>query len=84
MDAKEARVEMLHFLGFDGPPPLAPGSVTQLEKIDAYGDARELRGHVEACGKTFDERPGAFRCGFGWYCDTAPTPERIERGEAHD
>ena len=44
---------------------------------DAYGDARELKGHVEACGKRHGESFVVPDCGTeGWYCDRAPTPEQ--------
>lgn len=45
----------------------------------AYGDARELKGHVDACGKyKLVKKPGLVYhdyktpCGHGWYCDQAP------------
>ena len=38
--------------------------------IRAYGAARELKGHVAACGRVCSEldRLDAL-CGEGWYCD---------------
>ena len=50
---------------------------------DAYGDARELRGHVGACEKVINygvknetlSSPGHTRCGDGWYCPDAPVKE---------
>ena len=46
---------------------------------DAYGDARELKGHVKACQRVgprklvAQETPPA--CGDGWHCDKAPIKE---------
>ena len=51
--------------------------------VDAYGDARELKGHVEACrrrkivGRTDSLSPN---CGDGWYCDQAPIKETQHDG----
>ncbi len=46
-------------------------------RIDAYGDARELKGHVRVCGRYAASgehgAPPALgpKCGDGWYCDQA-------------
>ena len=42
---------------------------------DAYGDERELAGHVGACGvagMTVGEHESTKVCGDGWYCEAAP------------
>ena len=47
--------------------------------IEDYGDARELKGHVEACevtGMIVGESDVTKACGDGWYCDRAPIKER--------
>ena len=54
------------------------GEVAELREAaaDAYGDERELAGHVGACGK---EPPRGFQlktCGVGWYCEAAPIKEQ--------
>ena len=48
-----------------------------MKLADAYGDARELKGHVETCGK-LEARPtegggdGRYHhCGDGWLCAVA-------------
>ena len=51
---------------------------------DAWGDARELKGHVKACeavGGVFPKDNKAWQhCGDGWYCDRAPIkPVKAER-----
>lgn len=46
---------------------------TIMDAADAYGDARELRGHVQACKKLVDTGDGNSYCGEdGVYCDDAP------------
>ncbi len=54
-----------------------------LDAARAYGDARELKGHVEVCGKAVNfgvrnetlSSPGHTRCGQdGWLCDKAKKP----------
>ncbi len=51
-----------------------------MEAADAYGDARELKGHVDACGKRGPRiRAGGYlvatipspKCGDGWLCPQA-------------
>ena len=43
---------------------------------DAYGDARELKGHVKTCGKRHGESFVVPDCGTeGWYCEDAPIKE---------
>ena len=48
---------------------------------DAYGDARELKGHVETCeavGGVFPKDNKAWRhCGDGWHCEDAPIKEGV-------
>ena len=43
--------------------------------VMAYGDARELKGHVDACGAYQPVHPNAPEsgpaCGDGWLCDAA-------------
>ena len=47
---------------------------------DVYGDARELEGHVEACGwRTGDPETGYSKCGEGVYCDEG---KRLQGGNA--
>ncbi len=56
------------------------GEADWQELLDAWGDARELAGHVGACKKTRSaginyrgEQLGIERCGTsGWYCPDAP------------
>ena len=50
---------------------------------DAYGDARELRGHVGACRvwripNQSWETVGQAKCGDGWYCPDAPAKEPVK------
>ena len=51
-----------------------------LAAADVYGDARELKGHVEACeavGGVFPKDNKAWRhCGDKWHCDRAPIKEQ--------
>ena len=44
-----------------------------LEAADAYGAARELKGHVDACGATNSEKApcGTAWRGMVWLCDVA-------------
>ena len=53
--------------------------------VDAYGAARELKGHVEAC-QTRDCTPGygapSHACGDGWLCDDAREIEELSGGAA--
>lgn len=48
---------------------------------DAYGDARELKGHVEACGKANqggNPADGPEYCGHdGWLCEQAQAIEQL-------
>ena len=63
--------------------PCFPVPQTHWDKVmvaaDAYGDARELKGHVKACQRVgprklvAQETPPA--CGDGWHCDKAPIKE---------
>ena len=48
------------------------------DAADAYGDARELKGHVAACGKyqLIDGYAVGPPCGDKWYCEDAPIKER--------
>ena len=36
---------------------------------DAYGAARELKGHVDACEAVPPAGVPVFHCGAGWLCD---------------
>ena len=52
-----------------------------MNAVDAYGAARELKGHVGACNKwrypaTADH---ALYCGDGWLCDKAKEIEELGR-----
>ncbi len=59
------------------------------ERIDAYGDARELKGHVRACGESWPHvsNPAYNRlqaegkqtpCGTeNWYCDKAKAIKQL-------
>ena len=44
-----------------------------MEAADAYGAARELKGHVDTCGAYQPVHPNAPEsgpaCGDGWICD---------------
>ena len=43
---------------------------------DAYGDARELRGHLGKCRAIEEIRGRTVVCGTnGWYCPDAPVKE---------
>ena len=62
----------------DEQEPMVPAKALRpiMAAADAYGDARELEGHVAAC----EERKGAgpqmagwsIKCGDDWYCERAP------------
>ena len=51
--------------------------------VRAYGAARELKGHVDACGhyQPLHQTPGLVgmgkRCGDGWLCDDAGEIEEL-------
>ena len=55
-------------------PPQSYNWDALMEAADAYGDARELKGHVDACGAATDTGftgIGAKWCGDGYLCDKA-------------
>ena len=47
--------------------------------VRAYGDARELKGHVDACKATNSEKAlcGTAWRGMVWYCDKAREIEEV-------
>ena len=62
-----------------GSGSVAAERVAFLAAADVYGDARELKGHVGACGKyqLIDGYAVGPPCGDKWYCDTAPIKESV-------
>ncbi len=67
-DIREAYIEMLN------ERKLEVWLADSMELADAYGAARELKGHVDACGVQ-----GPRRCGDGWYCEGAGEIEKLGR-----
>ena len=50
-----------------------------MEAADVYGDARELKGHVDACQETSGNGyDGPWHdCGDGWLCDVGKEIEEL-------
>ena len=76
MKAEEARealdkaIGQLLVLPSHDQPPLLSGRSAVMAAADAYGDARELQGHVGACDETeFGLRCGQVaQTGNHWHC----------------
>ena len=68
-EAREAldKIRQKHSLGDAG------SESEVMEAADAYGAARELKGHVDACKATNSEKAlcGTAWRGMVWYCDVA-------------
>ena len=50
-----------------------------MEAADAYGAARELKGHVEACEAVPPDGVPVYHCGDGWLCDVGREIKELGR-----